>query len=1074
MKRILTLLLICLLVGVDFAVAQSAKVTGVVTSGDDGEPIVGASVLVVGTSIGTITDIDGRFTMTSIPKDAKELKVSYIGMTTQVVAIKGGVVNVVLRGDTEVLDEVVVTAMGITREKKALGYAIQEVSSKDITKGGQLDVASSLSGKIAGVQVTKAGGAVGASQRIVVRGNSSFGNNQPLIVVDGVPLDNSQSYSDARSGNLDLGSGINDINPDDIESISVLKGGSAALYGMRAGNGVVLITTKSGKKKDRGVVVNYDMDFTVDRVSNLPGLQNKYGQGYKGSEYYYNYYVANKGYTGSYQDYAVGGAGYGFSYVDGMGNGVNDNDDESWGPRLDSGLLIPQYNSPIVNGVRQATPWASNKNNIKDFFETGLSQNHSLSLTSAGEKSTVRASLGYRDQTGTVPNTGLRKVSAQLSATYAFNKYLDFDLSMNYSNSSSDNLIATGYTAGNPMQSILQWFGRQVDMKDLKAKYNTKDENGRPYNWNQAFHVNPYYNVYNNPNIYDRDRLFGKSSIFIKPTDFLKIEGRLGYDTYTNKVDSHILYDTDNPNSWFREMREQNREVNADAIVYYNDRFGKLSVDVLAGANYRDVQYNYSAQGAGSEGLTIPGLYTMSNVKGTPYTNMDHSHIRSNSVYANASLGWASQVFVDMSVRQDWSSTISESFFYPSVSMSWIPTETFKSLQSDVLSFLKIRGGLAKIGNATDAYKTGSYFSAADYTINGESQFYHPTTAPYNNLKPEKVLTKEIGLEAAFLKNRIRFDVALYQKETSDQIMTIEVPRSTGYSYSLINAGKIKNKGIEVQLSGDVIKTKDFQWTASVNWAKDKSTIEELASGLDTYTIGSSWSTYLYAVKGESWGSLYGAGFTYDNEGRAVVGANGLPKLTANQKIGDVTPDWVGGFRNEFSYKDFSFGFLLDFRKGGDFFSVTQMFGAYTGILGFTADGDIREKGVVVGQDVLKNMTFVNEDGTPNATRVSAQSFYYSYYSNKQLDVCDGSFIKLREVHLTYKVPANVLKKTKFIKGASVSLIGNNVANLWLSSRNQAKIDPESSTSVRNSGVGYESNSVPPTRSIGFKLGLTF
>lgn len=1081
--------LACLIVGVGLATAQTTKVTGVVTAQEDGLPIVGASVLVLGTSLGTITDIDGQFTLSTVPSTAKALRVSYVGMTPQEVTIKSGNLNIIMQSDAKVLDEVIVTALGISREKKALGYSVQEVGAAELTKGGQLNVGSALSGKVAGVQITQAGGAVGSSQRIVVRGNSSFGNNQPLIVVDGVPIINDQASSNARGnetndngGSLDLGSGMNDINPDDIESISVLKGGSAALYGMRAGNGVILITTKSGRKKANGVTVNYTMDFTVDRVYNLPNLQNKYGQGNSGSEYYYN----NGGYTdeatgqfvyykdqySSYSDFAKG---VGFNYVNGKGAGVNDNDDESWGPRLDIGLMIPQFDSPIVDGVRQATPWVSHPNNIKDFFQTGTSQNHSLSIMSVKEKATVRASLGYRNQIGTIPNTDLRKITGQMNATFNMNKYIDFDMTMNYTNTSSDNLIATGYTASNPMQSLLQWFGRQVDMKVLKDNYNKLDENGNRYNWNQSFHVNPYYNVYNNPNKYDRNRFLGRASLFIKPFEFLKIEGRLGYDMYNSNVDSQISFDTDHVNGWFRNIREQQKELNADVVAYYTDQFGKLSVSGLVGANYRDVNMSQSSQGAGSEGLTVPGLFTMSNVKGAPFVNFDHSHIRSNSVYGNVSLGWDSQVYLDISARNDWSSTIKDDFFYPAFGVSWIPTETFKSLQSDVMNYLKLRGSWAKVGNATTAYMIGKYYSADDYTINGNSQFYKPTTAPFEGLKPEKILTYEFGVEAAFLKNRLRVDVTYYNKETSDQIMTIEVPRSTGYSRSLINAGKVQNKGVELQITADIIKNlSGFSWTASLNWAKDKSKIKELAEGLDTYTLNSNWAVYNYAKVGESWGTLYGAGFTYDDNGNILIGANGLPKLKANQKIGDVTPDWIGGFRNEFTYKNWSLGVLLDFRKGGDFFSVTQMFGAQTGILDYTAAGNIRETGVVIGKDVLKDKKFVLQDGSENNIRISAQSFYQSYYSNKELDIADGSFLKLREVHLTYTFPKALLEKTKFIQAANVSFIANNLAILKLSKNNQTKIDPESSISSNNEGVGFESNSVPPTRSFGVKLGVTF
>ncbi|MCC8198054.1 MAG: TonB-dependent receptor plug domain-containing protein [Tannerellaceae bacterium] len=394
MKR-LTYLLFCLVLGIGLATAQTTSVTGTVISGDDGEPIIGASVVVKGTTTGTVTDYDDAFSL-NVPSSAQTLVVSYVGMEPQEVAV-APVIRVVLSASSQALDEVVVTALGISREKKSLGYALQEVKSDELTAAGQSNVANSLSGKIAGVQITAQGSQVGASQNIVIRGTSSFNNNDPLIVVDGVPITNDNNRAlDAAAVNV--GSGLNDINPNDIESISVLKGGSAALYGMRAGNGVIIITTKSGRR-DKGVTVSYDGDFTVDQMYNFPGYQNEYGQGSGGGEYDWK----NSKYSHlEYQDYA---RQYSYSYYDGRGNGVNDDYDESWGPRLDIGLKLPQYNSPVVNGVREATDWVSHKNNIKDFFRVGFTTNHTVSVASTSEHSSTRASLSYRGQEGTTPNT---------------------------------------------------------------------------------------------------------------------------------------------------------------------------------------------------------------------------------------------------------------------------------------------------------------------------------------------------------------------------------------------------------------------------------------------------------------------------------------------------------------------------------------------------------------------------------------------------------------------------------------------------------------------------------------------
>ncbi|MEG1545048.1 MAG: SusC/RagA family TonB-linked outer membrane protein, partial [Tannerellaceae bacterium] len=916
--------------------------------------------------------------------------------------------------------------------------------------------------------ITSAGGQVGASQRIVIRGNSSLGSNQPLIVVDGVPISNDQYRSDEG---VDYGSGMNDINPEDIESISVLKGGSAALYGMRAGNGVILITTKSGKNKSKGVEIRYEGSMTIDQMYNIPKMQNKYGQGKSGSEYDYNEKKA-AGYTGSYQDYATE---FGFSI-----DGANRNEDVSWGPRLDIGLMIPQVNSPVVNGKHQPTPWISHPNNISDFMQTGCSMNHTISLTSQTDKATTRASLAYRDQTGTIPNTDQKRYSAQLNTKLTLNQYIDYDLSVNYTRTKSDNLARGGYNDGNVFNSLTQWFGRQVDMKDQEANWNKVDPTtNKPYSWNPDYHQNPYYIVNKNTNAYDRNRLFGKTSLYYKPFDFLKFEGRIGYDYFDTQANQNITYNRHSPEGSFRQYAQKQTELNADFIVYFNKNFNDFSVSILAGANYRNLNWQSSTLGA--DMLTVPGLFTISNAKGSPKTGQSHSHIRSNSIYASGSFGYKSMAYIDISARNDWSSTIKDPFFYPSVSASWIPTTTFESLQSDYFNYLKIRGGWAKIGSATSAYRSGSYYSAVSSSIYGNSQFYMPSIYPPKGLKPESVETFEIGIETRLFKNRLSIDAAYYNKTTTDQIMEVAISKATGYSAMLINAGRLKNNGVELQITGTIIDMKDWKWNLTLNWSKDNSKIEELytdpvsGQSLTQYTIGSEKSTYLYAKPGESWGSLYGKGMIKNDNGDYVVGKNGLPKTNV-MKIGSVAPDWLAGLRSELSWKNVSFGFLLDFRKGGDVFSATNMWGAFCGVFDYTAEGDLRERPIIVGQDVLADRgKFVKEDGSVNDIPTNATSFFNSYYdSNRELSVFDGSYLKLREMHISYLFPKAWMQRTKFIKAANASLVGSNLAILWLHSSNQGHIDPESSTGSDNSGVGLESGSSMPSRSYGLKIGLTF
>jgi TonB-linked SusC/RagA family outer membrane protein len=1105
MKRKLFMFLTLFLTGIGILTAQT-QVRGTVVD-EAGIPIIGATIQVKGTAQGTVTDLDGQFSL-SAPANAT-LVISYVGLTTQEIPVRP-TVNITLLPDTELLDEVVVTALGITRERRSLGSAVQDVNADDLVKAASPNVISSLSGKVAGMQVNQAGGQIGASSRIVLRGNSSLGDNQPLVVIDGIPVSNSTT----RQNSVDFGSGLNDVNPQDIESVTVLKGGAAAaLYGMRAGHGVILITTKSGARAQRGIAVDYDTNFNVDQVYGIQRMQNKYGQGYMGDEWNYNIaktegfdlngdeeITPDEIFGGSYADYAAGryNPGFGFSYFDGLGNGANDGVDESWGPRLDIGLMIPQYNSPIdANGNRAATPWISNPNNLRDLYQMGYTMSHNISLTSNTERANTRLSLGFRDVVGTLPNTDLKRYNASLSSLVKIHEMVDYDIVLNYARTQSDNLPVTEYNASNPMQSLGQWTGRQINMKDLKAHWQETMPNGYPYNWNSNYHNNPYWSLNKNTNAVQKNRVFGKTSLFIKPTDYLKFEGRLGLDYYDSMMNPITTYRSNEvlagagnwDGGWFRLINDKNTEVNVDFIGYFNKHFGELSLNALAGANYRNLRWSRSIIGANS--LTVPDLFTISNAKGSPYNFMDNSWIRSNSIYTSLSLGYRNFIYMDGTLRKDWSSTLRTPFSYPSISMSFLPLEAF-DISSDVFTYLKLRASWAQVGSATDAYMIDPYFTAETATVSGITQYYQARTFPPATLEPEKVETSEIGLEARLFNGRLGIDLALYDKTTTNQILEVAVSKATGYNAMLVNAGNFNNKGVELQLTGTPVKTNDFEWNVTLNWAKDKSKIVELYTDPNTgeplasYTIGSQWSTFVQARPGAPWGEIYGTGMLRRNSDNAViVNSAGRPRTKSNIKLGNVTPDWLGGLRNDFTYKNFGFGFLLDMRKGGDIFSVSNMFGAYSGLLEFTALEDFRENGLILGKDFLTEEKFVKvtslnsediqkSEFADNDIVTGAQDFFESYYGNRELSVYDGSYLKIREAYLSYQLPRNLFSASSFIKGGTISLVGTNLAVLWLHKSNRAGLDPENTVTADNNGVGLETTSYPPSRSIGIKLNLKF
>ncbi len=1034
--RKLSFLLVLLLLTAMQVLAQRT-ITGSVTSADDGGGIPGVTVLIKGTSTGVLTDLDGKYSI-SVPKDATALQFSFVGMQKQEVALTASnVVDVVMVSEAQRIEGVVVTALGISRNKKSLGYSVQDVQGDELTKAREANVVNALSGKVAGVQITNSSGAVGASSRIVLRGVTSLsGDNQPLFVVDGVPISNSNFGSTLTDG-VNRGSGVADINPDDIESVSVLKGpNAAALYGSRASNGVIIITTKKGKsEKGKGIGISYSNTSMFDTPLRLPDYQNEYGQGSSGQ----------------------------FSYVDGANGGINDGVDESWGPKLDVGTLIPQWDSPVVGDVRQPTPWISHPDNIKEFFDVGTAITNNIALDGGNENANFRISYTNFNQKGMVPNTDLKRNTFALSAGGHPSKNLTVEGNANYVNSNSDNMPGYGYDAQNVMQQFI-WSGRQNNIPDLE-QYTNPD--GSKRNWNYNYHNNPYFTLYENTNKMNRDRLYGNTKVSYKFTDYLSARIGVTLDNWTNWNSSRIAWtDIDKPFGFYEEGKQTFREINQDFLIMFNKKLSEdVNLSLNAGGNL--MKQTYLTNTVRAPELAVAGVYNVSNSRVTQQAYNDFQDKRINSLYFNGQVSFKA-LYLDFSGRNDWASTLptdNNSYFYPSVSLSGVISDML-SVKPAWLSLAKARVSWAKVGSDTGPYNLNPTLSFGDGWNAGTkllNQFV-PNALPNGELTPQFTNSLELGLNLAFYQNRINFDFTYYSGKTTDQIIPIPISGATGYLTKYINAGEIDNHGIEISLGLVPVKTESgFEWNIDLNYAKNTNEVVSLAEGIEQYQLGTYWSMQVLAIPGQPMGSLFGYDFARDPNGN-IINENGVPVQGDLKVLGNYTPDWIGGMNNSFRYKGLEFSFLLDYHKGGDLYSMTNSWGRYAGVLAETLIG---REGGVVGPGVK-----LADDGVtyvPNDVVVTAEEYNHTAYSNtmQYASVFDASYLKLRELKLgyTFSKVGNLP-----IKDLSISLIGRNLALLYSV---VPHIDPE--TSFSNSNVqGLEFGQLPSARSMGFSIGLKF
>lgn len=1082
------------------AAQQTGSIQGTVLDATSLRPLVGAQVFVPNTSIGTLTNQSGRFLLLNVPAGQHQLRTALIGygqqdVTVSVAAGEATELSIELESTAVSLDGVVVTALGLDRQARTLGVAAQQVDDDQLSRVAP-NIVTSLSGAVSGVNITSAT-TQGGSSRVVIRGeNSLLGNNQPLFVIDGIPVDNYSGSAQgvvADQGGYDYGTLINDLDPESIESMTVLKGpNAAALYGSRASNGAIIIETKKGLAALGGAQISASQTVSWENELRLPDYQDSYGQGLNGL----------------------------YSYYDGQGNGVYDEYDESWGPPLDQGLMIPQWNSPVTgvdsNGraILEPLPWVSRPDNIDNFWETGNTLVTNASVAAATDRLNGRLGFTRFDQDGMFPGFELKRTTVSFAGGMDATDRLSMNTSLQYITHEGQNRPAQGYDGNNPMSQLGVWWGRQIDVQALEDSYLMRYPEGHPnagmlMNWQAFYWNNPYYQALENKNSDTRDRVLGQVSASYQFTPWLSGMVRSAMDYYNDTrlrtwaQDNCCGMYTTNPLTASRDYVQATgafgdwdigfQEINTDFLLSANPELNlPVSTTFNFGGNRRDWERTQDYTWVGS--LATPGIYNVGNAATTPdrFTRLYEKRV--NSLYGQAEFGYNNFAFITFTGRNDWSSTLPEdnnSYFYPSVSGSFVFTDAIPALQGNsTLSYGKLRASWARVGNDTDPYRLRNTY-VADEIWDGNPTFTVPGALLNAELKPETTESYEVGVELAGFNDRIGFDLTYYTEETRDQIFDVNISPTTGYTSRWLNAGSVENKGVEALLTLVPVQSDNFRWQSSFTFSKNNSTVKELAPGVEglEISLGDFWGVSVYAREGEPYGQLIGRQYRRVTEGpmagRIIVGSAGQPLRTDSVGvIGNFNPDWRGGWQNQLSVGPVTLSSLLDVKKGGDIFSMTKTFGTYTGVLEETGDKGrclrasqaanspgsyyplcTAENGIIfdgVRQDASGNYV---ENTTPIDGATLA---YYNNYLIHESGILDASFVKLRELTLGYDVPASLTDRAG-LSGLTISLIGRNLW-LWTPDENP-HFDPETITEANNV-QGFEYGQMPTARSIGFTVNV--
>ncbi|WP_375584925.1 SusC/RagA family TonB-linked outer membrane protein [Cyclobacterium xiamenense] len=1016
MKRSLLVLFLAL-----FAfqgMAQERTVTGTVTDADADAPLPGVSILIKGTNTGTITDIDGQYSI-SVPGSGATLVFSYLGYGQQERAVgNNSQINVSLAAEESALSEVVVTAFGLEREKKALTYTVQDVKTEELSQARELNVMNSLSGKVAGLSINRSGSGVGSPTRVILRGNRSItGNSQPLYIVDGVPA-----------------AGIENLNPDDIESINVLKGpNAAALYGSRANNGAIVVNTKRGR--EGGFQVNVNTSYMFDTPILLTNFQNEFGQG--------------------------------------SGGVYSPASEFSWGPRLDGSSVA--FWSPDPNAAIQNYPFSPQPNNVSDFYQTGHNFATTLTVSGGNEKNQTYFSYTFNDAAGVVPGNALGRHSVNLRLTNKLTDRLTLDSKINYIKQDIDNQLTQGENYSNPTRHILR-LPRNIRTEDI-SNFEFVNEAGllrqNYFNPGSNGGANPYWAANRNLRRNTLDRIIAFTSLNYELAEGLNVLARAALDRSTGDseeklwADSYIIAQGGRYSVGFSESME----INTDFLITYEKSLNQdWYFNVNAGGNAR-INRNSGLNSNTGPQLTIPNFFALSNTQQVLSSHNVGAPRNVNSLYGFGQLAWKNSIFLDITARNDWSSTLPRanwSFFYPSVGLNAVLSDLI--VFPEWFTFAKVRGSFAEVGNDTNPYQLQRTASLAAGGLGGYLSL--STTLPNENLLPETTQSIEIGADLRFLDNRIGLDFTYYKTNSFNQLFTVALPVGSGASQFFTNGGNVQNTGVETVLTLTPVRKSDFNWDISMNFARNIPLVVEINDERPSIQVGGDFLRRYRVEEGRPFGEVYSRGYLRDDQGRVIVGSNGIPRTTPGftVNVANYNPRWLGGIQNSFTYKNFRANFTIDFREGGSIASLTNAIIYADGVTEETLEG--REGGLIFGENFMTHETAVLESGEPNNIPITAEQFWVNMGGRNapigEVFSYSATNIRMREAVIGYTIPSSKLGNLP-IRSLGINFVAR---NLFFFLNEAGNIDPDVTVGTGAAAEGFDSFGPPTARSYGFNLNI--